>query len=107
VGLSLLQPFVTSASAIAGPKANGEVLVELLPFCQRFSLTSRQRSVLHMLVSGRSQKEIAVNLSVTPATARRHAQELYRRCGTRSQRELLALVVRAMMSHTGDAVSPE
>ena len=54
----------------------------LTKFCDQFKLTPRQRSIFMMILSGLSPKEIASRLSVSHVTIRRHAGEMYRRCGT-------------------------
>jgi DNA-binding NarL/FixJ family response regulator len=69
-------------------------------FCERYDLTDRQRHVLLLLVRGVSPKNIADHLCVSPTTVRRHATEMYRKCGVNTQREVLAMVVRM-------AVAPE
>jgi DNA-binding NarL/FixJ family response regulator len=66
-------------------------------FSLQFNLTSRQRDVFTMLVEGVSPKEMAHRLSISHVTVRRHAEELYRRCGTSNQRETLALFARLVM----------
>jgi DNA-binding NarL/FixJ family response regulator len=65
-------------------------------FSRRFGLTARQSCVLRFLFRGVASKEIALALSISHSTARRHAEELYRKCGTRNQRELLALLARTL-----------
>jgi len=52
-----------------------------------------------MLVEGFAPKEIAAWFSISAVTVRRHAEEVYLKCGTRNQRETLALVARAMMHY--------
>jgi DNA-binding CsgD family transcriptional regulator len=61
----------------------------------RYQLTPRQRQVLTLLIAGSPPKKIAECLAISAPTMRRHAEELYRKCGVRSQRELLALVARS------------
>ena len=64
-------------------------------FCDHFELSRRQRSIFTMLVAGVSPKEIACRLSLSHVTIRRHAGEIYKRCGTRNFRETLAMYARA------------
>lgn len=75
-------------------------------FSGRFGLTARQSRVLCMLFRGVSPKQIAAELSISYSTARRHAEELYRKCGTRNQRELLALLARTLHGETLDPTGP-
>jgi DNA-binding NarL/FixJ family response regulator len=67
-------------------------------FSRSFKLSSRQETVLRFLVDGISIKQIAVELSISKVTARRHAEELYKKCGARNQREVLALLTRTLMA---------
>jgi DNA-binding NarL/FixJ family response regulator len=64
-------------------------------------LSHRQRQLLSLLVSGSAHKEIARHLALSPVTIRRHAEDIYRKCGVRNQRELLALVARAAVMAPG------
>ena len=66
-------------------------------FSRRFKLSARQEIVLQVLIDGKSVKQMAFELSISEVTARRHAGELYKKCGTRNQRELLALLARMLI----------
>lgn len=66
-------------------------------FSRSFHLSARQETVLRLLIDGVSMKQIAVELSVSQVTTRRHAEELYRKCGARNQREFLALLTRTLI----------
>jgi DNA-binding NarL/FixJ family response regulator len=66
-------------------------------FARSFKLSSRQETVLRRLVDGISVKQMAAELSISAVTARRHAEELCRKCGARNQREVLALLTRTLM----------
>ena len=67
-------------------------------FARRFNLTARQRDVFAMLIEGLAPKEVAHRLAISHVTVRRHAEEIYRRCGTGNQRETLALFARTLLS---------
>jgi DNA-binding CsgD family transcriptional regulator len=66
-------------------------------FSRRFALSARQQMVLRMVIGGMALKQMAAELSVSGTTVRRHAQELCRKCGTRGQKELLALIARTLL----------
>lgn len=51
-------------------------------------LTPREAEVLHLLQRGRSNAEIALELSVGVETVRTHARRVYRKLGVRTRREL-------------------
>src|SRR5262245_48511837 len=63
-------------------------------FCDHNALSLRQREILLLLLGGLDPKTIATHLRLAPSTVRRHAIEMYRKCGVTSQREVLAMVAR-------------
>jgi DNA-binding NarL/FixJ family response regulator len=60
-------------------------------------LTPAQSRVFALLVGGLAPKDIAQHLRVSHTTVRRHAEDIHRKCGVRSQRETLALFARGIM----------
>lgn len=54
-------------------------------------LTSRELDVLRLVASGRSNKEIAVSLGITPKTAMHHTSAIYRKLQVRSRTEAAAI----------------
>jgi DNA-binding NarL/FixJ family response regulator len=59
--------------------------LRLHPFPDR--LTAREAEVLGLLAAGRTNKEIASQLVLTPATVERHVTNLYRKIGVRRRAE--------------------
>ena len=57
-------------------------------------LTSREREVLHLLVEGKSNKEIAVSLSLSPYTVETHRRNLQEKLNLHSFAELILYAVR-------------
>jgi DNA-binding NarL/FixJ family response regulator len=57
-------------------------------------LTSRQREVLQLLAEGRSMKEVAAVLNVTPRTIAFHKYEMMRHLGVSSTAELIQYAVK-------------
>jgi len=57
-------------------------------------LTSREREVLHLLVKGRSNKEIAALLSLSPYTVETHRRNLQEKLNLHSFAELILYAVR-------------
>lgn len=102
MNLALSQPplFETAAeeTGLARLPEERGVSLSVDEFSRRFRLSARQDCVLRMLVGGTAPKQIAASLRLSPSTVRRHAEELYRKCGARSQRELLALLARTLIA---------
>ena len=57
-------------------------------------LPRRERETLTWLLEGDSEKQVAIRLGVSPATAHQYVTSLYRRFGVRSRAELLAYFLR-------------
>lgn len=79
-GGSLIQPVV--ASKLLQHVANNS---DVLP-----ALTPREREVLDLLSQGKSNKEIAVALSITQRTAKFHVSAILRKLGAGNRTEALA-----------------
>ncbi len=58
------------------------------------SLTEREREVLRVLTSGASTRAIAKKLSISPATARHHVENILTKLGVRSRLEAVSLVLK-------------
>jgi DNA-binding CsgD family transcriptional regulator len=56
------------------------------------ALTAREADVLRALAAGKSTKEIARDLWVTPATVSKHLEHIYRKLGVTSRTAALAAV---------------
>ena len=64
------------------------------------SLTARETEVLSLLASGRSGKEIAVELSVSLSTVQRHIANVYGKIGARGRVEAAAYAIeRGLVQH--------
>ena len=57
------------------------------------SMPDRQRSTLDLLLDGKSEKEVAARLDISPHTVHNHVKEIYKRMNVNSRPELLALFV--------------
>jgi DNA-binding CsgD family transcriptional regulator len=53
----------------------------------RRPLTVREIQVLRELAAGRSYREVATSLGISPHTARRHIEQIYRKLGVKSKLE--------------------
>src|SRR5688572_10665033 len=89
------------------PVALGQTIV-LLPDAQHGTsaseapmlslLTKRMREILGLLVQGKSEKEVASDLGLSPHTVHIHVTRMYARLGVNSRAELLARFYRQQPS---------
>ena len=56
---------------------------------EHFLLTSREMDVLTLYALGHTQKKVAEELFITPATAHSHIKRIYSKCGMHSRQEIL------------------
>lgn len=56
-------------------------------------LTARQREILTLLLEGKSNKEIARELNISPLTVRNHISVLFRQFGVKRRKDLADVVV--------------
>ena len=61
-------------------------------------LTSREQEVLHLLVKGLSNRDIAARLNITEKTVKGHASSLYSKLGVSDRRDLIFQFSRATPS---------
>jgi DNA-binding CsgD family transcriptional regulator len=61
---------------------------------RRLGLTDRQAQVLRLLCTGSRTEMIAQQLYVSPATVRKHLENIYTRLGVRSRTEAVAIAMR-------------
>ena len=61
---------------------------------QTGDLTSRQREVLQLVAEGRTMKEVATILSISPRTAESHKYEIMQALGVRTTAELIQIAIR-------------
>ena len=62
------------------------------------SLPPRLRETLQLLVEGFSEKQLADQMKLSPHTVHDYVKALYRRMGVQSRAELVARVVRTVLS---------
>jgi DNA-binding CsgD family transcriptional regulator len=67
-------------------------------------LSPRKREVLHCLLDGDGEKQVALRLGIHPATVHDHVKRLYHHFGVSSRAELLAYFLRRHRRPTAQAV---
>ena len=61
---------------------------------ESFGLTRREIEILHLVAQGKTNKEIAADLYISPLTVRTHLEHLYQKLGVGSRTEAAAFVLR-------------
>lgn len=62
---------------------------------ERFGLTRREVEILHLVTQGKTNKEIAADLYISPLTVRTHLEHVYQKLGVGSRTEAVAFVLGA------------
>ena len=98
----LTQPFSAAhAEAITGilpGLALAEVAMASAPTTETLTLTKRHARLLTELLTGRSEKEIAAALGLSPRTVHKYAEQIFRAYEVRSRPELMAGFLRRSRS---------
>lgn len=66
------------------------------PFATAFGLTEAETRVLVTLANGRSQKDCAQLLEISPATLRTHLKHIFDKTGMRRQSQLISVFLRTL-----------
>lgn len=59
-----------------------------------YGLTFRELTVLHLVAAGRADKEIGIELGISPLTAQKHVANILRKMGVASRTEAGVRAVR-------------
>ncbi len=90
----------TIRSVFAGDEVLPRQVAErLAERAERQQLTEREREVLESLIKGRSNKEIAVSLSVSDETVKSHLKTLFAKLGVRDRTEAAITAIRHGIIH--------
>ena len=82
--LELLAPYLTAARERLGPS----------PLAARESLSRREQDVMTLVAQGKTNKEIAAILLVSPRTVHKHLENVFRKLGVHTRTAAVARVVR-------------
>lgn len=88
--LASLPALEASAPAPEAAAPSGHTLQEAVRrMGEQFLLSSREVDVLALYAAGYTQKKVAEELFITPATAHTHIKRIYGKCGMHSRQEIL------------------
>ena len=91
---------VAAGQSLLDPAVTHEVTARLVELSKRSDdpriadLTEREREVLRLVAHGRTNREIAEQLVISPAPARNHVRHILEKLGMRSRSEAAALAVK-------------
>jgi DNA-binding CsgD family transcriptional regulator len=67
---------------------------DLAEICEKFGVSSRQMEIIRLILSGKSNKDIADVLFIAPHTVKNHIYNLYQKLGIKSRFELVNLFLK-------------
>ena len=74
--------------------AEGQVSVLPREGLERRGLTRREAEILSLVARGKTNKEVAADLHISPLTVRKHLEHVYKKLGVGSRTEAAVLVLR-------------
>ncbi|MGH2607873.1 MAG: alpha/beta fold hydrolase [Tepidiformaceae bacterium] len=91
--VATIAEFVAPGVEVPAPAPREPQPVATVTAARPGGLTAREMEVLHLVVRGLSNREIAEALVLSPRTIERHLENLYRKTGTRNRAEASAYAV--------------
>lgn len=83
-------PAPTAAAAPSGnDRISASMRQQVQAMGEQFLLSDREIDVLTLYALGHTQKKVAEELSITPATAHTHIKRIYSKCGMHSRQDIL------------------
>ena len=89
--------FVAAGGIFVPPEVLSESETDERPSPQAKALTASQTKVLRLLLTGRRNREIAIELNITEGTVKQHVHALYRALGVTSRADVIARVARSAL----------
>jgi len=81
--------FAREARAVAVELAEADLSL----LTERFSVTPREREVIALVITGRSNREITEELFISPDTVKKHLYNAYRKLGVSNRVQLVNVVI--------------
>lgn len=90
--------FIAAGGILVPPEVLGKAWIDEHPLLQvNHALTASQTKVLRLLLTGRSNRDIASALDISEGTVKQHAHALYRALGVTSRAAVIAGVARSAL----------
>lgn len=87
---------LASALSSSSPSNGGDGVAPIsAQTLERFGLTRREGEILRLLARGRTNKEIAADLYISPLTVRTHLEHVYEKLGVGNRTEAVARILEA------------
>ena len=96
------------ALKLIGYQSNGEVLMQLIDgnkptgadlLKQELELTEREAEVLFWLANGKTNREIAEILEISPRTINKHLEQIFPKLGVENRTAAAGVALRLIASH--------
>ena len=95
--LEVLEPHITER--LSQHRLQGGSQKDFERFLHERNITAREGEVLSCLLKGMSNGEISEELCISPATTRKHLENLYKKAGAKSRLELTVLVRKSVRAN--------
>ena len=89
-GWFCLRGYFKKRARSAAPELAG---MDLTLLEERYGVTPREREVISLVITGRSNREITEDLFISPETVKKHIYNAYRKIGVRNRVQLVNAVL--------------
>jgi DNA-binding CsgD family transcriptional regulator len=83
----------------------GESHLGLDRLCEKFNFSTRERDIVEMILKGKSNKEIEVELFISPHTVKNHIYHIFQKAGINSRGQLVSLILENAAVPQGESES--
>ena len=86
-----LEKFTVAYYGPLGPSSDPDLSLDWI--CSEFHLSARERDIIHMILKGKSNKEIEQELFISPHTVKNHVYHIFQKAGIKSRGQLVSLIL--------------
>lgn len=79
----------------------GESYLGLDRLCEEFHFSTRERDIIEMILKGKSNKEIEVELFISPHTVKNHVYHIFQKAGVNSRGQLVSMILQSSSEPAG------